>query len=193
MERDENGRPVKAVGIIRDITEQKNAEHALTELNIKLEATLQSTADGIEAVDLDGNFFFTTSSLKDVGLPDLITKESTFSYIRERLSNRNESLNSIQDFLKHLEHEPFRELHLTDGRTFERYANPIVVGGAVEGYVLSYRDISERKKEKTRFSTSVITISSPGFTTGRFLKRNAIDLTARASSPSPSSWATSTA
>lgn len=149
MERDENGRPVKAVGIIRDITEQKNAEHALTELNIKLEATLQSTADGIEAVDLDGNFFFYNEQFKKMwGLPDPITKESTSSYIRERLSNRNESLNSIQDFLKHLEHEPFRELHLTDGRTFERYANPIVVGGAVEGYVLSYRDISERKKRE---------------------------------------------
>jgi len=149
LERDEDGSPVKAVGIIKDITEHKNTELALTESNIKLEATLQSTADGIEALDLDGNFFFYNEQFKKMwGLPDHITKESTFSYIYQHLSNPNESLTSVQDLLKLLEHEPFRELHLKDGRTFERYANPIVVGGAVEGYVLSYRDISERKKRE---------------------------------------------
>jgi diguanylate cyclase (GGDEF)-like protein/PAS domain S-box-containing protein len=150
MERRSDGAPLKAVGIIQDITEQRRTELALMESNIKLEATLQSTADGIEAIDLDGDLYFYNDRFKEMwGLPDNLTKESTFTFIAERIANVNTSLMNVRDLVKQLSVEPYRELQLKDGRTFERYAKPITVEGITEGYVLSYRDVSDRKKRET--------------------------------------------
>ncbi|SHI13531.1 PAS domain S-box-containing protein/diguanylate cyclase (GGDEF) domain-containing protein [Sporobacter termitidis DSM 10068] len=138
--------------MIADITELKNAERALAQSNTMLEATLQATADGIEALDLDGNFFFYNDQFRKMwDLPeDIADIDFTFAHILARLANPNAALSGIHDLMGRFPLEPFRELRLTDGRTIERYAKPILVDGQkTTGYVLSYRDISESKRRET--------------------------------------------
>ncbi len=146
-ERDSDGNPLKVIGIIQDITELKNAERALAESNIMLEATLQATADGIEALDLDGNIIFCNDQFKNMWkLPDNMTDiNDVFSFVTGTMVNPNKNLTSIHDFLEQLGKEPVREIALKDGRVFERHAKPIITSDKASGYVLSFRDISARK------------------------------------------------
>lgn len=147
LEYDTNGKPDRVIGTIQDITELKTAELAFAQSNLQLEATLQSTADGIEAVDLEGNIIFCNEQFKKMwALSDDITDmHRIFEFITGKIVNPNKSLTNIYDFLKQMEKESVRELALLDGRTIERYSNPILSNGKILGYVLSYRDVSDRK------------------------------------------------
>ena len=53
-EYDENGKPLRLVGTVTDITEKKQARACVEESLSLYKATLESTADGILVVDLQG-------------------------------------------------------------------------------------------------------------------------------------------
>ncbi len=57
--RDENGRPVRMAGSIRDITVRKETEDALFELNRRNSLILSSAGEGIYGLDLQGRNTFT--------------------------------------------------------------------------------------------------------------------------------------
>ena len=146
-ERDANGKPLKLVGIVQDITTLINAELDLKQSKLKLEATLQATADGIEALDTDGRFIFSNEKFKQMWeLPDDFTENGAFNQITRMQANPNTSLTGIHDLLRRLDIEEYREIVLKDGRTYERFAKPIREDEHITGYVLSYRDISEKKR-----------------------------------------------
>jgi PAS domain-containing protein len=52
---DENGRLIRMDGVTHDISERKYAESELEKSFSLLEATLESTTDGLLVVDLNGN------------------------------------------------------------------------------------------------------------------------------------------
>jgi diguanylate cyclase (GGDEF)-like protein/PAS domain S-box-containing protein len=55
IERDSEGRPLTGIGTVQDITERKQAEHALRRESEKNLALLHNASDGIHILDLDGN------------------------------------------------------------------------------------------------------------------------------------------
>lgn len=56
--RDKNGRPVKVVGIVRDITEWKHAQEALRDSEEKFRALVEYALDGLMIVDYAGTILF---------------------------------------------------------------------------------------------------------------------------------------
>jgi diguanylate cyclase (GGDEF)-like protein/PAS domain S-box-containing protein len=149
-EKDENGKPVKVLGTIQDITEIKNAEFELAQSNSLLKATLQSTADGILAVDLDGKISFYNEQFKKIwGLSDQILaqgdEKTVLQFIKDKLEDPESFFSKILNLNRQAESQTFYVIDLKDGRTIEIYTIPQWRDGAIVGHVLSFRDISERK------------------------------------------------
>ena len=66
-EYDNDSRPVRAVGIIKDITERKQAEKALQEKNDLLERLFDSNFDLVALTDLEGNYTLVGKSHEVLG------------------------------------------------------------------------------------------------------------------------------
>jgi len=153
-ENDENGKPVKVLGTIQDITEIKNAELELAQSNSLLKATLQSTRDGIMVVDLDGKISFYNEQFRKMwGLPDEIIaqgghQEAALQFVKDKMIDPEKFFSKILELNKQVESETFYVLDLLDGRTIERYSIPQWRDGKIVGQVLSFRDISERKRSE---------------------------------------------
>lgn len=146
--KDEAGKTTGVVMVFRDVTESKQAEEALQHSTIMLEATLQSTADGIEALDLDGNLMFLNEQFRLMWLvPDHINDSSRIlEHCAQLLHNPTTQIHTIKEYIAHITRTPNIEISLIDGRTLERFSRPIELGGKTTGYVLSFRDITERKR-----------------------------------------------
>ncbi|MDP1798513.1 MAG: PAS domain S-box protein, partial [Planctomycetaceae bacterium] len=160
LERLPDGAPKKLIGIAIDITERKQAELALQESVSRLMATLESTADGILVVDLEGRIVdFNRQFLVTWGMPsDLIQagrKEDLVAAF-----NTNEAMQKIlnqlkdpQSFVTRVgeiygtpEATSFDILDFCDGRIIERISHPQRIDGKPVGRVWSFRDITARKR-----------------------------------------------
>ncbi|MBD2314730.1 PAS domain S-box protein [Desertifilum sp. FACHB-1129] len=131
----------------------KAAAQSATELEQSLSllrATLESTADGIVAVDLLGNILTYNQKFVEMWkMPPALLQASQ----SERLEFLQDSLNdpqSYQERIYELEAHPEREaydlIELKDGRVFERYSLPQRLGDNIIGRVWSFCDITEGKK-----------------------------------------------
>jgi diguanylate cyclase (GGDEF)-like protein/PAS domain S-box-containing protein len=152
-ENDENGKPIKVLGTIQDVTELKNADQSLAQSNSLLKATLQSTSDGILTVDLDGKMgFYNEQYRKMWGFPDHFfdhgDDKDALDFIKDKMIDPEKFFSKILKLNKQSESETFHVIDLKDGRTIERYSIPQWLDGKIAGHVLSFRDISERKRSE---------------------------------------------
>ncbi len=116
-----------------------------------LNATLESTADGILAVDLSGNAVCHNQKFAAIwGLAgDLVEKASSaelVSHAAAQMSDPEPFLELFRKSQAHPEVEAFGVLPLKDGRTFECYIRPQQIRDQCIGRVLICRDITERKR-----------------------------------------------
>lgn len=116
-----------------------------------LSATLESTADGILVVGIDGkiagiNEQFTTMW----GIPDELMATgddaAVIDYVLGLLSNPAGFVDKVNELYAHPTAESHDVLDFLDGRTFERYSRPQRVGNAVVGRVWSFRDVTPRRR-----------------------------------------------
>jgi two-component system cell cycle sensor histidine kinase/response regulator CckA len=124
-----------------------------------LNATLESTADGILVVDLLGNIVSYNTKFADcwqfpAGMLDRRAVAEIRAYTTGQLkdpaifSRRNEEIqaNPAVEF--------FDVIELKDGRTFERYVFPQRINGKCVGTVINWRDITVRKRLEARLIQS---------------------------------------
>jgi len=147
--KDEFGIITGLVGIGRDITMRRQAEEDLRESEIKLNAILQSTADGILAVNRNGKIIKTNwrfvelwqipQPLVDSGDDDVL-----IGYVLNQLTNPDEFISKVQKLYNSMD-EDLDFLYFKDGRTFERYSAPMVMDDSSIGRVWSFRDITSTK------------------------------------------------
>lgn len=66
VERDGAGNPLKATGVIQDVTDRKRIEKALQESEAHYRTLVENSHDLIYTVDLEGNFLFTNAAFQQV-------------------------------------------------------------------------------------------------------------------------------
>ena len=132
----------------RDVTSRKRSERLVLENEARLQATLESTADGILAVDNAGRVTHANrrfielwripaplmergndKELLDHSCVQLADPEAFLTKVRELYDSDEQSLDLI----------PFK-----DGRIFERCSMPMIMAGERIGRVWSFHDITER-------------------------------------------------
>ena len=126
---------------------QVQLEHSLSLLN----ATLESTADGILVISNEGDVSSCNQKLLDMWHIPRIAIAGLRS--RDLLSSVAPQLESPEEFLKEIEEMRaksdkvgFTTLKLKDGRILERYSQPQRVEGKIVGRVWSFRDITQARK-----------------------------------------------
>jgi C4-dicarboxylate-specific signal transduction histidine kinase len=116
-----------------------------------LNATLNSTADGILAVNLAGRVICHNdkyAAMWSIPGPVLARgdNEEFISHCVAQFDNPEEYLKRVRELTQNPGSGMIDVLTLRDGRAIERVSHPQIIGGKCIGGVLTFRDITERKK-----------------------------------------------
>ncbi|MBI3244299.1 MAG: PAS domain S-box protein [Chloroflexi bacterium] len=139
-------------GVMLDITERKLAEAALERSLSVLQATLESTGDGILVVGGNQIINFNQKFAAMWGIPSHILEtrnsQQVMAYALPRLRNPEDFLAKV-GILRADPAAIFQDtIELKDGRAVEVYSQPQAIGDTIIGRVLSFRDITERKQHE---------------------------------------------
>jgi diguanylate cyclase (GGDEF)-like protein/PAS domain S-box-containing protein len=136
-----------------DISDRKQAELELETSLSLLQATIESTADGILAVDGDGKIVsFNRKFAQMWQVPNFLLDSRNNNQILgfgiNQLKYPEIFLNSFKELSARPEAESFDIIEFKDGRIFERYSLPQRTGGKITGRVFSFRDVTERLRSE---------------------------------------------
>ena len=163
-----------AIGAIvvnyRDVTERERTERDLRETLSLLNATFESTADGILVVDLAGHIVSFNRKFAELWrIPDSIleTKDApqAIAFVLEQLVDPQGFMTKVRDLYARPEASSFDVLTFQDGRIFERFSQPQLIGGKSVGRVWSFRDVTEAKRAE-RIQLATYRISEAAHATG---------------------------
>ncbi|MGQ0535816.1 MAG: PAS domain-containing sensor histidine kinase, partial [Methanobacteriota archaeon] len=149
--RDDAGRPLKMVGSVQDVTEQKETELGLERALSLQTATLESTADGILVVDSEGRIVsFNKQFVGMWRIPQEIVDSRddarALAFVQSQLKDPEGFLRKVRELYAASEAESFDVLEFSDGRIFERYSKPQRLDTKVVGRVWSFRDVTQRRR-----------------------------------------------
>jgi len=120
-----------------------------------LQATLESTADGILVVDLDGNIVSHNRHFEEMWrLPAALIaanndpggRRRLIEHVRDQLVNPQLFVDGIQERYTEPQSDSFDVLTFKDGRVLERYSIPLRLEGRSVGRVWSFRDVTARRR-----------------------------------------------
>ena len=137
--------------VIRDITERKQARKELQSNLSLLTSTFEATADGILVVNRDNKIVTYNQRFIEIwqipdGIIDSRDNAKTVNYVLAQLSNVDDFVNTTKDLTQHPEINNLDIVEFKDGKIFERYSHPQMLDGEVIGRVVSFRDITARKR-----------------------------------------------
>ena len=138
--------------------ERKSAEEALRENEALLKAAIESTEDGILAVDENGKTIIANLRFRRMWrMPDeLFNKkddEKMLSFVLDQLKEPDDFLSKVQNIYGTTK-EDLDLLNFKDGRIFERYSRPMTIGEKITGRVWSFRDITKRTQSEVALRES---------------------------------------
>ncbi|HVN73652.1 MAG TPA: PAS domain S-box protein [Methanoregula sp.] len=182
-----DGRITGIRGIIVDITERKRAEEAIRGSEAQLRAVLESTADGILAVDKQGKVLHSSRRFAEIWkIPaDVLASgddRTLLGFVLDQLADPGAFLAKVES-LYQSDAVDMDTLFFKDGRVVERYSFPMMMDGERFGRVWSFRDVTNQKQveqalreSEDRLST-ILNAAQVGFvlvdaTTHRILQAN---------------------
>ncbi len=148
---DETGKPSRIIGLDVSI-------HTLKENMELLRATLNATPDGILAVNKDLKITQTNEQFYRMWHipPELrnIEDEGVLrSFVLDQLTDP-EDFKALTELLYNSRIQHMREIGFKDGRVFECYSAPMIMGGLEIGRVWNFRDITERERLQSQLNQS---------------------------------------
>ncbi|HEX3033676.1 MAG TPA: sigma 54-interacting transcriptional regulator [Thermodesulfobacteriota bacterium] len=152
------------VSLALEAWEQKRTEEELERSISLLQATLESTADGILVVDTEGKIISSNRKFIDMWrIPDSIMKlgddKKAVSFVLDQLKDPETFLNKVRVLYNQPNSESYDVLEFKDGRIFERYSQPQRIGEKIIGRVWSFRDVTERKLAEDALKDSLAQLS----------------------------------
>ncbi|MGQ0803960.1 MAG: putative bifunctional diguanylate cyclase/phosphodiesterase [Actinomycetota bacterium] len=153
----EDGRVAVVSGTAQDVTERKRAETDLSETLSLLTATLDSTADGILVVDLEGGITsFNQRFVELWRIPDSVLEsrddDAALACVLGQLSDPEAFLAKVRELYAQPDAKSEDVIEFLDGRMFERNSMPQRVGGETVGRVWSFRDVTDQKRLESELS-----------------------------------------
>ena len=139
------------VKAVRNLTERKLIEAELDRSVSLLHATLSATADGILAVTTAGELISFNEKLVEMwGISEEVKNSMDrtvrLTFLTKQVKDPRAFLRRVKEIYSDAEAEGYDLLEFKDGRTFERYTQPIRVGQNIIGRVWRFRDITAREK-----------------------------------------------
>lgn len=136
--------------LVRDVGEHQRLSDELRQAMSLLNATLESTADGILVVSPEGRIAGSNERFGAMwGIPALLLGSGddgeVMGFVLEQLVDPGAFVEKVEELYADPTAESHDTLEFRDGRTFERYSKPQLVDGRVEGRVWSFRDATPRR------------------------------------------------
>jgi PAS domain S-box-containing protein len=149
--RSVDGQPLYLVGFIEDITQRREAEAEASRSLSLLRATLESTADGMLVVDLNGKILSFNQKMADMWeIPAEIfacgDDQRAIDAALDKLVHPEEFMSKVIELYRNPDEASYDVLELKDGRTFERYSQPQRINELPVGRVWSFRDVTARRR-----------------------------------------------
>ena len=123
-----------------------------------LASVLDATADGILVVDREGRTVLANKRFAELWrIPEELLKsrddDAMLAFVLDQLADPDVFLAKVRDL--YATHDSAVDLLVfRDGRVYERYSRPRLVGSEVVGRVWSFRDISEHERANRDLATS---------------------------------------
>ena len=140
---------ISTIALGQDITDRKEAEGQVELTASLLKAALESTTDGIIVANLKRKITMFNHQFSTMwGIPEDKIEGAlgsvVLSYMLPLLVDREGFIDRRTDLDDHPYRESYDMVKLLDGRIFERFSKPQMIGDTVVGRVWSFRDVTER-------------------------------------------------
>jgi diguanylate cyclase (GGDEF)-like protein/PAS domain S-box-containing protein len=141
---------------VRDITERKQVHEALLLKTALLEAQLETTIDGILAVDESDQILLANEQFRHYfDLPEKMLRAGddglVLEYVRDRVEHSEEFIKRVKYLYAHPDEKSQDEFRLKNGKTLDRYSAPLVdSNGQHRGRIWYFHDITDRKAAEER-------------------------------------------
>lgn len=137
--------------LIAEIREREQTENALRESQSLLQAALESTADGILVVDLEGKIVSINRRWAEMwNIPEYILRErrdeEALRFVLDQLKSPSQFMSKVKALYASPNESSYDVLEFKDGRVFERYSQPQKISEKTVGRVWSFRDVTEHKR-----------------------------------------------
>jgi PAS domain S-box-containing protein len=155
----------QVVASVREVGHRQRSDTELRDAMSLVNATLESTADGILVVSRDGSIAGSNRRFAAMwGIPDELVDshddERVMSFVLDQLVDPAAFVDKVHELYDHPDDESNDVLEFLDGRTVERYSRPQRVGAAIVGRVWSFRDVTARLLAQEEARVALARLSS---------------------------------